>query len=132
MVGATSGLSVGLVRKQKDPLQGGMMAGGTAALLTGGGLVTGAFGGIAGVFGSWLGANPAIFSQMLAYAPGLLGSFGVTLLAGVAAFAGNLTVKGAEAREKRLALPDPSHFPSWARADSVTGFHRQNPTIYID
>lgn len=132
VVGATSGFSVGTVRKGRDPLQSGMIAGGLATAVTGIGLFTGAFPWILGVFGSWLGADPALFTRMLEYAPHFMGNFGLSLLGGVSAFAGTLTIQGAAAREKRLALPDPNSFPSWARADSVTGFHRQNPTLYID
>jgi hypothetical protein len=129
--GAGAGVATGAVRKAKDPLSaaGGAAAGTAGLSLLGHG--TGLFAAGCAMFGGWVGFDPALLSQALAYAPTLLGALGISLVAAAGAFGGTLAIQSAEARERQLVLPDQSAFPTWARADSVTGFHRENRTLYI-
>lgn len=126
MAGAATGVAVGARPRKGDPLTKGAVAGASAAVLVAGGVYTGAFGALAGLVGSWLGADPVTLAAMLTAAPGLVGGLGMAAVAGTAAFAGTLTLEAAAAREKHLSLPDPGSFPSWARSDSVSGFHRDD------
>ncbi len=129
--GATAGVAVGVTQGGKDPIQTGASAALFAGVTAFAGFYTGAFAAGIALLASWLGAETALFATALAYAPAMLGTLGISAVAATAAFAGTLTIKGAEAREKSLALPDPSDMPSWARSDSVSGFHRDNSTLHI-
>lgn len=129
--GATAGVATGMTRKAKDPIgsAAGAAAGTLGASLLGHG--TGIFAAGCALLGGWLGFDAGTLSQALAYAPTLLGALGISVAAAAGAFGGTLAIHGAEARERQFQLPDPSSFPSWARSDSVTGFHRENRTLYI-